>query len=85
MSSLEIKAPMASSLVTQMCFSAEAISRYLRTIRKTGVELPVWVGVPGPVSSQEAGVHGSTPRRWPLAQAGPRYRHGRRPLAARAT
>ena len=49
-SSLEIKAPMASSLVTQMCFSAEAISNYLRTIRKNGVELPVWVGVPGPVS-----------------------------------
>ncbi|MET4135413.1 methylenetetrahydrofolate reductase [Pseudarthrobacter sp. PvP090] len=49
-SSLEIKAPMASSLVTQMCFSAAAISNYLRTIRKNGVELPVWVGVPGPVS-----------------------------------
>jgi methylenetetrahydrofolate reductase (NADPH) len=49
-SSLEIKAPMASSLVTQMCFSAEAISSYLRTIRENGVELPVWVGVPGPVS-----------------------------------
>jgi methylenetetrahydrofolate reductase (NADPH) len=49
-SSLEIKAPMASSLVTQMCFSAEAISQYLRTIRRNGVELPVWVGVPGPVS-----------------------------------
>ncbi len=49
-SSLEIKAPLASSLVTQMCFSAEAISNYLRTIRQNGVELPVWVGVPGPVS-----------------------------------
>lgn len=49
-SSLEIKAPLASSMVTQMCFSAEAISRYVRTIRKGGVELPVWVGVPGPVS-----------------------------------
>jgi methylenetetrahydrofolate reductase (NADPH) len=49
-SSLQIKAPLASSIVTQMCFSAEAISRYLRTIRKDGIELPVWVGVPGPVS-----------------------------------
>ncbi|ALV41348.1 hypothetical protein AU252_09455 [Pseudarthrobacter sulfonivorans] len=49
-SSLGVKAPLASSMVTQMCFSAEAISRYLRTIRKAGIELPVWVGVPGPVS-----------------------------------
>ena len=49
-SSLLTKAPLASSVVTQMCFSADAISRYLRTIRKSGIELPVWVGVPGPVS-----------------------------------
>jgi methylenetetrahydrofolate reductase (NADPH) len=49
-SSLQMKAPLASSLVTQMCFSAEAISRYVQTIRKSGVELPVWVGVPGSVS-----------------------------------
>lgn len=50
MSSLKVKAPMASSLVTQMCFSAQAISQYIRTIRENDVELPVWVGVPGPVS-----------------------------------
>ena len=49
-SSLHTKAPFASSIVTQMCFSAKAISRYIKTIRKTGVDLPVWVGVPGPVS-----------------------------------
>ena len=49
-SSLLAKAPLASSMVTQMCFSAEAISRYLQTIRKSGIQLPVWVGVPGPVS-----------------------------------
>jgi methylenetetrahydrofolate reductase (NADPH) len=49
-SSLLSKAPLASSMVTQMCFSAEAISRYLRTIRRRGIQLPVWVGVPGPVS-----------------------------------
>jgi len=49
-SSLHAKAPSASSMVTQMCFSAEAISRYLQTIRRSGIDLPVWVGVPGPVS-----------------------------------
>jgi methylenetetrahydrofolate reductase (NADPH) len=53
MGSLKTKAPMASSLVTQMCFSAQGISRYLRTIRKNDVKLPVWVGVPGPVSIQK--------------------------------
>jgi methylenetetrahydrofolate reductase (NADPH) len=50
MISLQAKAPLASSLVTQMCFSAQAISRYVRTIRNSDVKLPVWVGVPGPVS-----------------------------------
>ena len=49
-SSLRMKAPLASSMVTQMCFSADAISRYLRTIRQSGLQIPVWVGVPGPVS-----------------------------------
>lgn len=49
-SSLHTKAPLANSIVTQMCFSAEAIGRYLRTIRRSGINLPVWVGVPGPVS-----------------------------------
>jgi methylenetetrahydrofolate reductase (NADPH) len=53
MTSLKFKAPRASSLVTQMCFSAQAISQYIRTNRKDGVELPVWVGVPGPVSIQK--------------------------------
>ena len=48
--SLEAKAPMATSLVTQMCFSADAISQYLGALRRSGVRLPVWVGVPGPVS-----------------------------------
>lgn len=49
-SSLRMKAPLASSMVTQMCFSADAISRHLRTIRQSGLQIPVWVGVPGPVS-----------------------------------
>lgn len=49
-SSLLTKAPLASSMVTQMCFSVEAISRYVQTIRTSGIQLPVWVGVPGPVS-----------------------------------
>lgn len=80
--SLLTKAPLASSMVTQMCFSAEAISRYLRTIRKGGIELPVWVGVPGPGLHQEAGLPGSAPRGGPLPQARPRVGDGGCPLAA---
>jgi methylenetetrahydrofolate reductase (NADPH) len=49
-SSLLTKASMASSIVTQMCFSPGAISRYLRTLRKSGIQIPVWIGVPGPIS-----------------------------------
>ncbi|WP_332762881.1 methylenetetrahydrofolate reductase, partial [Pseudarthrobacter sp.] len=49
-SSLLMRAPLASSIVTQMCLSAEAISRYIQSIRKAGIEMPVWIGVPGPVS-----------------------------------
>lgn len=52
-SSLDCKASMASSLVTQMCFSAEAISRYLDRLRATGFQLPVWVGVPGPITTRK--------------------------------
>ncbi|MCA4134546.1 methylenetetrahydrofolate reductase [Arthrobacter sp. M4] len=47
---LERKSPQAASLVTQMCFSADAISRYFDSLRQQGFELPVWVGVPGPIT-----------------------------------
>jgi methylenetetrahydrofolate reductase (NADPH) len=72
-SSLLTKAPLASSMVTQMCFSAEAISRYLQTIRKGGIQLPVWVGVPGPVSVRK------------LASLGARLGVGRSLKLARGT
>ena len=37
----------ATYLVTQMCFDAEAIIRWLRQVRTAGVHLPAWVGLPG--------------------------------------
>lgn len=43
------KQHLASSLVTQMCFSASAIGDYVSLLRTEGVELPVWAGVTGPV------------------------------------
>lgn len=51
--SVETKAPLASCLVTQMCFSAKTIGRYFRSLHASGIELPVWVGVPGPVSTKK--------------------------------
>jgi methylenetetrahydrofolate reductase (NADPH) len=51
--SLDSKAALASSLVTQMCFSADAIVRYFEALRHSGAGLPVWVGVPGPITTKK--------------------------------
>jgi methylenetetrahydrofolate reductase (NADPH) len=34
-----------------MCFSADDITRYLDGLVQSGPHLPVWVGIPGPVST----------------------------------
>lgn len=39
----------ATHIVTQMCFSPEAIVEWIRNTRADGVELPVRVGVPGAI------------------------------------
>jgi methylenetetrahydrofolate reductase (NADPH) len=41
------KQPMATYMVTQMCFDAGTIERWLREARRRGVTLPVHVGIPG--------------------------------------
>jgi methylenetetrahydrofolate reductase (NADPH) len=43
------KAPHATYLVTQMCFSPEATVDWIRAVRSEGVDLPVRIGVPGAV------------------------------------
>jgi methylenetetrahydrofolate reductase (NADPH) len=43
------KAPLATYAVTQICFDAGAISRWVATVRARGIELPVYVGVTGVV------------------------------------
>ncbi|MGH8945904.1 MAG: methylenetetrahydrofolate reductase, partial [Acidimicrobiia bacterium] len=40
----------ASYLVTQMCFDASALARWIENIRARGVELPVLIGLPGVVA-----------------------------------
>ena len=41
------KQEFANYLVTQMCFDAEVLASWLRSIREHGVTLPVWLGLPG--------------------------------------
>jgi methylenetetrahydrofolate reductase (NADPH) len=52
-SGLERKSALAASLVTQMCFSPEAIAQYVGSLRGLGIEQPVWVGVPGFISTKK--------------------------------
>jgi methylenetetrahydrofolate reductase (NADPH) len=49
---LQAKTSFATYIVTQMCFTAEPIRHWVSEIRSHGVELPVYVGVPGRVSQK---------------------------------
>ena len=44
---LRDKQQYANYLVTQMCFDSDVMISWLRTIRKAGVTLPAWLGLPG--------------------------------------
>lgn len=44
---LKEKQQFANYLVTQMCFDSDVMINWLRTIRKAGVTLPAWLGLPG--------------------------------------
>ena len=41
------KAPMATHIVSQVCFDAEVICGWIRAVRQRGTDLPIWIGVPG--------------------------------------
>jgi methylenetetrahydrofolate reductase (NADPH) len=43
------KQHLASSVVTQMCFSAARVGWYAELLRREGVDLPIWAGVAGAV------------------------------------
>lgn len=40
----------ATYIVSQVCFDPSVIVRWVRRVRARGVELPIWIGVPGVVS-----------------------------------
>jgi methylenetetrahydrofolate reductase (NADPH) len=41
------KAPMATCIVSQICFDAPVIAGWIANVRARGTNLPIWVGVPG--------------------------------------
>lgn len=49
-SALHEKIPHADYVVTQMCFDAAAVHTWLGELRARGATLPVYAGVPGPIS-----------------------------------
>jgi methylenetetrahydrofolate reductase (NADPH) len=50
---LKQKAPLATRIITQICFDAAATSSWAARIAAGGVGLPVYVGLPGPVNRQK--------------------------------
>ena len=44
---LQEKQPLATYVVTQMCFDPDALIAWLLRIRAAGVTLPAWIGLPG--------------------------------------
>jgi methylenetetrahydrofolate reductase (NADPH) len=43
------KAPMATCIVSQICFDADTIAAWIGAVRRRGTHLPVWIGLPGSV------------------------------------
>lgn len=41
------KQEFATYFVTQMCFDADVLGRWIREIRDFGITLPAWIGIPG--------------------------------------
>ena len=43
------KAPMATHIISQICFEAETIANWIANVRARGTHLPIWIGMPGSV------------------------------------
>ena len=43
------KAPMATCIISQICFDAEVIAAWIAEVRRRGTALPIWIGLPGSV------------------------------------
>ena len=45
------KAPYATYIVSQICFDPAVTAHWIRRVRNRGVELPIYIGIPGVVNS----------------------------------
>jgi methylenetetrahydrofolate reductase (NADPH) len=43
------KAPMATCIISQICFDADVIASWIAEVRRRGTALPIWIGLPGSV------------------------------------
>src|SRR5215212_1962163 len=43
------KAPMATCIISQICFDADVIAGWIAEVRRRGTFLPIWIGLPGSV------------------------------------
>jgi methylenetetrahydrofolate reductase (NADPH) len=46
------KAPMATHIISQICFDPSTIATWVRRVRARGTHLPIWIGVPGSVDQR---------------------------------
>lgn len=50
---LQDKQPMVDYMITQICFDPKKISTWLADMRKRGIKLPVYIGIPGVIKRQK--------------------------------
>jgi methylenetetrahydrofolate reductase (NADPH) len=43
------KAPMATCIISQICFDPDVIAGWIAEVRRRGTRLPIWIGLPGSV------------------------------------
>ena len=43
------KSPMATCIISQICFDPEVTAAWIAEVRRRGTTLPVWIGLPGTV------------------------------------
>ena len=46
------KEPMATYIVSQVCFDADVIATWVRRVRDRGTLLPIWIGIPGVIDNR---------------------------------
>jgi methylenetetrahydrofolate reductase (NADPH) len=50
---MEEKAPYATHIISQICFDAKVTGTWIEAMRSRGIELPLYIGVPGVVGKQK--------------------------------